>query len=147
LNGKKLSKKEIVQNVGFVFQNPELHFFYDTIKDELKNLIHTAEQKEIAESFLRGISLSKSPFLLSEGEKRRLSLLLLVLMNKSFYFYDEPTFGQDRGSIENIVLLIKSLQKLNKLQLIISHDDNFINHVATKILEIKDKQLVEVGLT
>ena len=144
LDNKKLSNKDVHKSIGYVFQNPEMHFFYDTIDDELKGLIKTNEQRELVEKLLTGINLKQSPFLLSEGEKRRLSILLLVLMNKSIYLYDEPTFGQDNNSIQKIIEIIKSLQNINTLQIIISHDEAFINQVANRVFEVKNNSLIEI---
>ena len=76
--------------------------------------------------FFHNIDLNRSPFLLSEGEKRRLSLLMIALLDKTILLFDEPTFGQDHESIQIITKMIKHLQTQNKIQIIISHDDDFI---------------------
>jgi len=125
VNGHLVALKKMRNHIGFVFQNPETHFFYDTIAEELKQL-PDKDRELILGYFFKGIELTRSPFLLSEGEKRRLSLLMTIYQNRQVLFYDEPTFGQDKNSIAMIRSMILEQQKMGKVQFIISHDDHFI---------------------
>ena len=65
-------------------------------------------------------------------------------MNKSFMFYDEPTFGQDQDSIKLIADLIKYIKSKNKIQFIISHDEEFIKLVADKVYQLENLKLTDV---
>lgn len=146
---KKIKNKKIFPNVGFIFQNPESHFFYDTIAEELKQSfkhINSPKLKEdLLKRFFHEINLEKSPFLLSEGEKRRLSILMTVFLGKSLLLYDEPTFGQDQKSIQEISLLMKELKKLGLIQLFISHDDKFIQETADRVFVLESGSLNEIS--
>lgn len=148
LGKKKIVNKKIFSNVGFIFQNPESHFFYDTIKEELKQSfkhISSVELKEeILKRFFYEIDLDKSPFLLSEGEKRRLSILMTVFLGKSLLLFDEPTFGQDQKSIKEISQLMRELKKLGLIQLFISHDDAFIKETADRVFLLESGSLNEI---
>lgn len=137
INNKKLSNKNHLKEVGFIFQNPETHFFYDTITEELGR----NASNESIKHFLNGVDLSLSPFLLSEGEKRRLSILLTLLDRKNVLLYDEPTFGQDFNSINWIKETILLLKQSGKIQVIISHDDNFINSLGAKVFVLEDQSI------
>jgi energy-coupling factor transport system ATP-binding protein len=136
-----IPSKKHYKEMGFIFQNPESHFFYDTIEEELRGLGNEYLQV-LVKCFLKGIDLTRSPFLLSEGEKRRLSILMTVFHNKSIIFYDEPTFGQDKESILLIRSIVLELQKMGKLQFIISHDESFINSLNAAVYELVDLKLV-----
>lgn len=140
-NNFEIPLKKRDKEIGFVFQNPESHFFYDTIKEELKSVEDKPELKRLLDVFLDGVDLNRSPFLLSEGEKRRLSILMTVFLDKSIILYDEPTFGQDQQSIAVIVELIKYLKAMGKIQIIISHDESFIDSIADKTYELKSGKL------
>ena len=147
LNGVNFTGKKLQDHCGFIFQNPETHFFFDTIAEELahglkKNI--TAEEKDkLLRTFFHQLDMNKSPFMLSEGEKRRLSILLTLFMGKSLFLYDEPTFGQDSQSKEMIKTLMKTIKKQGPLQIIISHDEEFIQDVADKIYSLEEGVLIE----
>lgn len=146
---KKFRNKKIFSNVGFIFQNPESHFFYDTIAEELKQSFKHISSPELKEELLKRffheINLDKSPFLLSEGEKRRLSILMTVFLGKSLLLFDEPTFGQDQRSVLEISQLMKELKKLGLIQLFISHDDKFIKKTADRVFVLESGSLNEIS--
>lgn len=146
---KEFSGTKIFSQTGLIFQNPETHFFFDTIEEELKqslkNISDPAFKELILQRFFHDIDLKKSPFLLSEGEKRRLSILMTVFLGKGLIIYDEPTFGQDRKSIHEIATLIKELKKTGIIQLFISHDDYFIKEVADRVLHLEKGSLNEIS--
>ena len=148
IDKKTFVNKKVFPNVGFIFQNPESHFFYDTIEEELKQSFkHIKSPKlkeEILKRFFHEINLEKSPFLLSEGEKRRLSILMTVFLGKSLLLFDEPTFGQDQKSIKEISYLMKELKKLGIIQLFISHDDDFIKETADRVFVLEAGGLNEI---
>lgn len=146
IDGKKYKNKKLFPHVGFVFQNPETHFFFDTIEEELKQSFKAKniDKDSLLKRFFHDIDLKKSPFLLSEGEKRRLSILMTVFLGKELILYDEPTFGQDRASIEEILGLMKELKKLGFIQVFISHDEYFIQKAADVVLVLDKGSLNEV---
>lgn len=146
---KTLKDLKVFSQTGFVFQNPESHFFFDTIEEELRQSFKHLESNElkdqIIKSFFHDIDLQKSPFLLSEGEKRRLSILMSVFLKKEILFLDEPTFGQDKRSKSQIVSLMKEFKKQGIIQIIISHDEDFISRVADRVFVLGSDGLKEVA--
>jgi energy-coupling factor transporter ATP-binding protein EcfA2 len=135
-NNKIVQRKKHYKEIGFVFQNPESHFFYDTIEEELKSIASFNDVKALLKLFFKDIDLKRSPFLLSEGEKRRLSILMTIFLDKTIILYDEPTFGQDQESIAVIREIILELQKRSSIQIIISHDEAFIESLQAKVIQI-----------
>lgn len=128
IEGKKISVNEIHKHIGFIFQDPESSFLFDTLQEELGG-----------ESFgFTNTELKRSPHQFSEGEKRRISIYIALAQNKKILLYDEPTFGQDYNNVIKLTEIILSLKKMNKLQIIISHDDAFIEKVCDKFLLPKD---------
>ena len=75
---------------------------------------------------------------LSGGEKVRLKLLELILMNANLLILDEPTNHID---IDTREILEESLLNYDGTILFISHDRYFINKIATKIVMIQDKKM------
>jgi energy-coupling factor transport system ATP-binding protein len=138
--GKKIHKyhyKELYQQVGLLFQNPENHFLYETAAKEVQNDL------TVLAKFLLKNSANNNPFNLSEGEKRRLSLAIQQKLKRQIFLWDEPTFGQDRKSKEILIELLAKMQKSGKTFIIVSHDRPFLNAVCSRILELKGGKLYE----
>lgn len=144
INHKNIPVNRQYKEIGFIFQNPESHFFYDTIEEELKLKSTDTKMYELLDIFFKNIDYKRSPFLLSEGEKRRLSILMTVFHDKSLLFYDEPTFGQDKTSIAIIREIILYLKQRGMVQFIISHDEAFINSLDAREFELRNCHLVEI---
>ena len=142
----KMKSNKTFEHLGIVFQNPESHFYFDTIKEEIDQSLKIDKSLalELVNLFIGGVNLDKSPFLLSEGEKRRLSILLTILQNKKVILYDEPTFGQDDTSKEKIIELVLLLKSLGYIQFFITHDQYFSQKIATHKKKLMDGRLIEI---
>lgn len=70
---------------------------------------------------------------LSGGEKNRVGMIKVLLQDANLLLLDEPTNHLDMPSKE---VLLKALQKYQGTILFVSHDQDFINELATKILEL-----------
>jgi ATP-binding cassette subfamily F protein 3 len=70
---------------------------------------------------------------LSGGEKGRVGLVKLLLKKANFLILDEPTNHLD---IESKEMLLDALKKYQGTILFVSHDHDFINNLATRILEL-----------
>lgn len=140
-------KKELYRLIGLVFQNPESQFITNTVYDEmmfsLKRVKITQEEKEarvqaMLEQFHLEQEKEKSPFVLSQGQKRRLSVASMLLTNQKIVFLDEPTYGQDA---ENRHELMKDMQQLIRKGItivMITHDLELVRQYATKVVEIEE---------
>jgi energy-coupling factor transporter ATP-binding protein EcfA2 len=138
-NEKEIKKKNIDELIGFIFQNPESNFFFDTLKEELLN-----KDEHFISYFFSEYELQRSPFLFSEGQKRRISILINLILEKKILFLDEPTFGQDLENKNKIIDMVLEMKEKGYLQMIISHDEDFIKKVGTKVYELKNKGLNEI---
>ena len=95
-------------------------------------------------SDLLGISddLDRKVSTYSKGMKRKLSLLIIVLMNRDIVFLDEATSGVDPISRVQIRDLIKILKDKGKTIVITSHDLSEIEKVTNKVTMIKDAKIL-----
>jgi ATPase subunit of ABC transporter with duplicated ATPase domains len=76
---------------------------------------------------------------LSGGEKGRLNMLRITLEENEILLLDEPTNNLDLSLKDSLEKAIKSFPGT---VLIVSHDRHFMNKVATRIFEIKDKKII-----
>lgn len=137
-------------NIAFLFQNPETHFMFNTVKLEIMHNIKTwvkekDKQNQIFEEIINFFNfknyINKNPFQLSEGEKRRLTYALTIALNKDIILLDEPTFGQDIENRNKIIKFTNILKKLGKTIIIVTHDIEFAKIVSDKIYQIKNKKI------
>jgi ATPase subunit of ABC transporter with duplicated ATPase domains len=78
---------------------------------------------------------------LSGGQRARLGMLLLRLAQPNFYLLDEPTNHLD---IDGQEMLESELMERGAACVLVSHDRAFVRAVATRVLVITGKRLVEV---
>ena len=108
----------------------------------LKRTGESQEDKEtrvqkMLEQFHLEKEKEKSPFALSQGQKRRLSVASMLLTNQEILFLDEPTYGQD---FENRQELMKDMQKLVEKGItivMITHDLSLVRQYATHVVEVE----------
>jgi energy-coupling factor transport system ATP-binding protein len=137
-NSGKTTGNELRMKTGLLFQNPENHFLYNRVEQEIQG--NTSNY--LAEEF-RDKS-QQNPFSLSEGEKRRLSTLISCDEKKKILLMDEPTFGQD---IKNKLLLVELLGNLRDKGMgivIVSHDRDFTDCISSRTFEMIDGRLEEI---
>ena len=87
-----------------------------------------------------GEEAKKMAKVLSGGEKVRCMLSKMMLSGANVLLLDNPT---DHLDLESITSLNKSLEKFNGTVLFTTHDHEFIQTIATKIIEITPKGIVE----
>lgn len=86
--------------------------------------------------------LSKRVSNYSKGMKRKLSLLIVILMERDIIIMDEPTSGVDPISRIEIRKLIENLKSNGKTIIITSHDLSEIEKCADDISMIKNGKLL-----
>ncbi len=87
-----------------------------------------------------GDDVDKPVGVLSGGERARVSLAKILVNPGNFMVMDEPTNHLDLFSAE---ILIDALSRYKGTLLFVSHNQSFVNRLATKILDIRDGQVIE----
>lgn len=146
------TKDEIIQKIGYVFQQPEQQFFNKTVEEEIgfatKQVLN--KDKRISQA-LKMVGLNnefklKDPFKLSNGEMRKVAIASILYDNPQYIIFDEPTTGLDIKSKENLIKIIKMMKtKYNKTIIIVSHDIDLIHSICDNIIVIEDKKVIISG--
>ena len=90
--------------------------------------------------------LSKSPFDLSGGEKRRVAIAGVISMEPEILILDEPTSGLDPMGREQILGLIKNYrEQTGKTVVIVSHSMDDVARFATKVIVMNDSKVEMTG--
>ena len=126
---KKFSSARISQSIGYLFQQPSLQLFANTVWEECTYFSsffeHQDEMIERAKEYLALFELNdvldQHPQLISRGQQQRLALIISLLLDPPFLIFDEPTTALDDDLKHTFLQLILKLK--NKGILIISHDE------------------------
>ncbi|QKG84458.1 ABC transporter ATP-binding protein [Kroppenstedtia pulmonis] len=144
INNKQIGSTttfDLFADIGYVFQNPDTQLFCHTVEEKiqfgLKNRqIQPDELQERTERILEIIGLSHvrlaHPFSLSRGQRQKLAVATMLITNPSIILLDEPTTGQDEGSLLSLLTLLRKLVEENKTTIVmITHDMEVVAKYAT----------------
>jgi energy-coupling factor transporter ATP-binding protein EcfA2/energy-coupling factor transporter transmembrane protein EcfT len=135
--------------LSFCFQNPEYQFIYQTVRDEIANRVTQGQLPEELKQLLQSFGLAgleeQSPFALSQGQKRRLSVAAMLREDHDIYLLDEPTFGQDARTQQAILDKLVELQQRGKTIVVTTHDMDLVRRYATDVLVLCDGRLAFSG--
>ena len=142
--------------VGLCFQYPEYQLFEETVykdiafgpanmglsKGEIDERVRTAAKYVGVPDDM----LTKSPFDLSGGEKRRVAIAGVISMEPEILILDEPTSGLDPRGREQILGLIKNYRETTgKTVIIVSHSMDDVAKYATKVIVMNDAKVEMTG--
>ncbi len=136
--------RELVQHVGYVFQNPDHQLFTNTVEEELafgpRNFnVHEEEVKRRVEEALDMLELQEMrhmhPQALSRGQRRRLAVASVLTMYPEILVLDEPTTGQDWGHSVMLMELAKRLNRERGMTVVfITHDMRIVAEYAERVV-------------
>ncbi|MBC8419314.1 MAG: ABC-F family ATP-binding cassette domain-containing protein [Desulfobacterales bacterium] len=152
----KLVACEIEPDRGKISFGHEVHFAYfaqhhsdllnpqKTVVEEVYQVVPHASVgfvRSVCGAFLfSGNDVDKPIAVLSGGERARVSLAKLLVRPGNFMLMDEPTNHLD---IESSETLINALAGYSGTLLFVSHNQSFVNRLATKIWDIRGRGIIE----
>ena len=153
---KDYSQKELVQKIGFVFQNPftQISGVKDTVFEEiaygLENL--GLDKEEIisrVEKILKLLEIEKlrdrNPYDLSGGQKQRVALASIIAMDPDILVIDEPTSQLDPKGTEDIFKIINLMANEGKTIILVEHKLELIAEYAENILVLDEGEIILSG--
>ncbi len=158
LGGRDLSKlgaREIAAYIGYVFQNPDHQFVTDQVDEEiaygLKVRNYSADEiTQRVDDVLGIVDLKRyrhrSPFSLSLGERRRLSVATMLVLEPHLLVLDEPTIGQDYERAQQLMGLMARLrERYGTTILMITHDVRLVAQWADRALVLQSGEIAFDG--
>lgn len=141
--------KQAVKEVGYLFQNPSRMFLKANIREDLcvTPQILGERPSESFEEMGIEIESNKSPWELPSGQQQRLALAEALSAGSKVILLDEPTLGQSIQDRNNLVDLIKNLQKKGVTVIVISHDLDFVAKVSQYTYYFNSGHLKDSGPT
>ena len=130
------------QKVGLLFQNPDDQLFCPTVLEDvafgpLNQGQPPAEAVDIARKTMAHLGLAgfedRVTYKLSGGEKKLVSLATVLAMAPRLLLLDEPTAGLDEVTKHR---LIHILNDLDVAYLIVSHENDFLEHTVKECCQV-----------
>ena len=127
-------------NIGYMPQDVYADFETDlTLTDWISQFKQEGDDDQAVRSILgrllfSGDDVGKKVRVLSGGEKHRMTFGRLMFGRHNVLMLDEPTNHLDMESIESLQM---ALEKFQGTLFVVSHDREFVNAVANRILEVR----------
>ncbi|PFG30415.1 energy-coupling factor transport system ATP-binding protein [Paramicrobacterium agarici] len=152
--------RALAGRVGFVFQNPEHQFVANSVADELAyglrvhgdssgDRLAPPQIADRVDAMLDRLGLSElrdvHPFLLSGGQKRRLSVGTALIIGAPILALDEPTFGQDRERADELMAMLSELRVNGTTIIIVSHDMQLVADYASRVVVLANGRIAADG--
>ena len=143
----KTKKRDLFAQCGIVFQNPANQFLSINVFDEILFSVkkwnkdkdenwHAEKTGELLESFGFAKYKKYSPYMLSQGQQRRLAVLSMLAGAQSVLLLDEPTYGQDYENVYNIMNLLKEKSEMGLTVLFSTHNERVAIDFSDAIIRI-----------
>jgi energy-coupling factor transport system ATP-binding protein len=143
----RLSNKELAGQAGYIFQDPDLGFLAQRVIDEVTAGL-PRDRFPDADEILERLGLppaqfaDRSPYQLSGGEARRLSLAVALVRNPALLVLDEPTFGQDRRGYEALLQILRERIARGAAVVAATHDQRLVEDFAERRIEMAEGWVV-----
>lgn len=142
--------REVRRMVGIVFQDPDSQIVGETVREDIafgpENLgLSPVEINERVDWALQMMGLQEIPakpcYLLSGGEKKRLSIAGVIVMKPQVILFDEPFSHLDYPGIREVLRYMIQLHQDGHILIVTTHDvEKVIAHV-NQIVIIKDGEI------
>jgi cobalt/nickel transport system ATP-binding protein len=155
--GKNITKENIDtvrRRVGVVFQDPDSQLFAPTVFEDIafgpKNLRFNPQNirnrvSEILRRFDIEELAKKNPANLSEGQKRRVAIAGVVVMEPDILVLDEPTSGLDACGVTGTMEILDELNSEGKTIIISTHDTELAASWADKVYILNKGKIFRKG--
>lgn len=157
INLNKAGSKDIRklrEHTGFVFQNYNLFLNKTALENITEGLIAVKKMKKTEAVKLGYEALARVglegkedlyPSQLSGGQQQRVGIARAVAMNPDVILFDEPTSALDPELIGEVLEVMKKLALEGTTMIVVTHEMNFAQRVANKVIFMEGGVIVEQG--
>lgn len=137
--------REFRCKVGFVFQDPDVQLFSPSVWDEvtfgpLQLEIGKDQVRSRGQEALRLLNIEhlkdRPPYLLSGGEKKKVSLASVLSVQPQVLLLDEPTTGLDPWSQGTLIDFLLQWANKDRVMVFSTQDLDLVEELATRVLVI-----------
>lgn len=142
------------RRVGLVFQNPDVQLFNPTVFDELafgplqlswpKERV-LAEVDRMLDRFALRPLKDRAPHRLSGGEKKRVALASVLIMEPEVMLMDEPTASLDPESQAEVIRFLLESKDSGRTIVTATHDLDIVEDIADTVVVLADGKVAGEG--
>jgi cobalt/nickel transport system ATP-binding protein len=142
------------RRVGLVFQNPDVQLFNPTVFDEVAfgplQLDWTRERVlQRVDETLTTMAIThlkdRPPYRLSGGEKKRVALASIIVLDPEVLLLDEPTSALDPKSQSQFIDLVQSWKNSSKTVITATHQLDIVEDIADRIIVMQEGSAIASG--
>jgi energy-coupling factor transporter ATP-binding protein EcfA2 len=137
--------------VGLLQQNPLHQLVCDTVEEEVRFGPRNLEMEQatdveivLAENDLRQLRYRPTRAL-SVGQQQRVTLAATLALKPALLILDEPTIGQDRQHLTQVMDFVGKLNRQGQTALLITHDRKLVARYANCVWRMKEGRTQEAG--
>lgn len=148
------SVTQLSQQVGYCFQNPDHQICCKTVREEfifgpanlgVDEAVIQSRMEEIAGRMGLEAVFEKRPFGLSKGERQKLAVASILMMEPNVVIIDEPTTGQDYRMGREMMELARRLHSEGKTVIVITHDMGIVAEYVDRVVVLREGQVLLDG--
>jgi len=146
-----LRRLPLGRRAGLLFQNPLQQLFCDSVEEEVTfgpdnfGLRSNGRLETILGVAGLADLRARNPYALSVGQQQRVALASILALEPALLILDEPTMGQDWGSLSRVMDFLTRLNGHGQAILLITHDFKLVCRYADRILMLEDGKLSDIG--
>lgn len=155
INNKKMQNEDFSKSfhkkIGFVFQNSDVQLFCSNVYDEIafgprQMGMDEEEVKKRVEDTLKLLKIedlrNRQPYHLSGGEKKKVSIATVVVLNPDVYIFDEPMNGLDPKTKRFLREFMIDINNAGKTILCSTHDFEYVNGVFKRAVVFSNEHTI-----
>ncbi|MEG6567039.1 ABC transporter ATP-binding protein [Thermoanaerobacterium saccharolyticum] len=152
LNLKDDQEYQFRRKVGYLFQDSDVQLFNACVFDEvafapLQMGLNPDRVKSMVEKTLESFGIAKlkdrPPHRLSGGEKKKVALASIMVINPDVLLLDEPTNGLDPRSRKWLYKMLSDLKNEGKTLVISTHDLDLARSISDRIVVMNESHSIE----
>ncbi|MGV1007180.1 MAG: energy-coupling factor ABC transporter ATP-binding protein [Dermatophilaceae bacterium] len=137
--------------VGFVFQNSDVQVFSPSVREEiafgcLQLGMDPAQATSHVEDVMAMLDIAdladRAPFQLSGGQKKKVAIASVLVMNPEVLLFDEPTAALDPRTQQWLVELLGELGRAGKTIVLATHDLDVLDRLADRCLVMSEEHRI-----
>lgn len=143
------------KKVGFIFQNPDVQLFCPTVREDImfgpSQLSLPGEETakrldEITEILNINSLMDRAPHQLSIGEKRKVSIASVLIIDPEVLILDEPTAGLDPLTTRHIIDMLIKANMSGKTIITATHDLHIVEEISDIVhVFSQEKKIIKSG--